>query len=113
MKFGVRATGDYWKFQIGSDRPRLACAWTREGAVRCGRRRRILWWAGCEKSARPVRWEGCGNGVHCTTAPHPDATDLHVRENCASLDITLTAEDLTELDQAFPPPCRETPLEMK
>lgn len=37
----------------------------------------------------------------------------HVRENCASLDIALTAEDLTELDQAFPPPCRDTPLEMK
>jgi diketogulonate reductase-like aldo/keto reductase len=43
----------------------------------------------------------------------PKAADpVHVRENRASLDITLTAQDLAELDQAFPPPRRHTPLEM-
>jgi diketogulonate reductase-like aldo/keto reductase len=37
----------------------------------------------------------------------------HVRENCAALDLTLTEEDLTELDQAFPPPHQKIPLEVK
>lgn len=36
----------------------------------------------------------------------------HVRENRAALDLTLTAEDLAELDCAFPPPKGPTPLEM-
>jgi diketogulonate reductase-like aldo/keto reductase len=31
------------------------------------------------------------------------ASEAHVRENHTALDITLTDEDLTELDQAFPP----------
>jgi diketogulonate reductase-like aldo/keto reductase len=35
-----------------------------------------------------------------------------VRENRGALDIELTAEDLDELDEAFPPPARKTPLEM-
>jgi diketogulonate reductase-like aldo/keto reductase len=43
----------------------------------------------------------------------PKATRLeHVRDNRAALDLTLTAEDLTELDTAFPPPRRKRPLEM-
>ena len=37
----------------------------------------------------------------------------HVRENRAALDLILTEEDLEELDQAFPPPRRKVPLEMK
>ena len=37
----------------------------------------------------------------------------HVRENRAALDLTLTEKDLEELDQAFPPPRRKVPLEMK
>jgi len=37
----------------------------------------------------------------------------HVRENRAALDIALTAQDLAELDQAFPPPRRATPLDMR
>ena len=37
----------------------------------------------------------------------------HVRENRASLDIMLAAQDLAELDKAFPPPRRNTPLEMR
>ena len=36
----------------------------------------------------------------------------HVRENRAALDLSLTAEDLAELDRAFPPPTRKVPLEM-
>ncbi|MFS8640281.1 MAG: aldo/keto reductase [Symbiobacteriaceae bacterium] len=36
----------------------------------------------------------------------------HVRENRGALDLALTAEDLAELDRAFPPPTRKVPLEM-
>jgi diketogulonate reductase-like aldo/keto reductase len=50
---------------------------------------------------------------------HPDLTVIpkaadprHVRENRAALEVTLTAEDLRELDRAFPPPTRKRPLEM-
>jgi diketogulonate reductase-like aldo/keto reductase len=37
----------------------------------------------------------------------------HVRENRAALDIALSAQDLQELDQAFPPPRRRVPLDMR
>ena len=36
----------------------------------------------------------------------------HIRENRAALDIKLTDRDLTELDEAFPPPDRKIPLEV-
>ena len=36
----------------------------------------------------------------------------HVRDNRAALDLALTKEDLAQLDQAFPPPKGETPLQM-
>jgi len=36
----------------------------------------------------------------------------HIRQNRAAHDIELTAEDLNELDNAFPPPNRKIPLEM-
>jgi diketogulonate reductase-like aldo/keto reductase len=36
----------------------------------------------------------------------------HVRDNRAALDITLSADDLAELDRLFPPPRRKQPLEM-
>lgn len=36
----------------------------------------------------------------------------HVRENRAALDIRLSAEDIEEIDRAFPPPTRKRPLEM-
>ena len=43
----------------------------------------------------------------------PKATgEVHVRENRASADIVLTAEDFAELDAAFPPPRRKSSLEM-
>ncbi|WLI91530.1 aldo/keto reductase [Massilia sp. R2A-15] len=44
----------------------------------------------------------------------PKAVSLrHVRENRAALDIVLNAEDIAELDAAFPPPRRATPLDMR
>jgi diketogulonate reductase-like aldo/keto reductase len=36
----------------------------------------------------------------------------HVRENRGALDLRLTAADLAELDRAFLPPTKNTPLEM-
>jgi diketogulonate reductase-like aldo/keto reductase len=36
----------------------------------------------------------------------------HVRENRAALDLELTAEELSELDRAFPPPKSAQPLQM-
>jgi diketogulonate reductase-like aldo/keto reductase len=36
----------------------------------------------------------------------------HVRENRGALEIRLTADDLDELDRAFPPPSHKIPLEM-
>jgi diketogulonate reductase-like aldo/keto reductase len=39
------------------------------------------------------------------------STDAHVRENRAALDITLTEDDLAELDRSFPPPRGPRPLE--
>jgi diketogulonate reductase-like aldo/keto reductase len=40
------------------------------------------------------------------------ASDAHVRENRAALDIKLTEADLAELDRAFPPPKGPRPLEL-
>lgn len=43
----------------------------------------------------------------------PKASRLeHVRENRGALEITLTPEDLAELDALFPPPTRKIPLEV-
>lgn len=43
----------------------------------------------------------------------PKATRLeHVRQNAAARNITLTTQDLAELDSLFPPPVRKRPLEM-
>jgi diketogulonate reductase-like aldo/keto reductase len=39
-------------------------------------------------------------------------TPEHVQDNRAALDIVLTAQDLAELDRAFPPPTAKRPLEM-
>ena len=39
-------------------------------------------------------------------------TVAHVRENRGAADIALTAEDIAEIDKAFPPPSRKTPLAM-
>ena len=43
----------------------------------------------------------------------PKAADVaHVRENRAAADLTLTPQDIAEIDAAFPPPRRASPLEM-
>jgi diketogulonate reductase-like aldo/keto reductase len=36
----------------------------------------------------------------------------HVRENHGALDLRLSKQDLSELDDAFPPPTKKVPLEM-
>lgn len=38
-------------------------------------------------------------------------TEAHVRANAAARDVVLTAEDLAEIDAAYPPPDRDIPLE--
>jgi diketogulonate reductase-like aldo/keto reductase len=50
---------------------------------------------------------------------HPDVIAIpkagavaHVEENAGALGISLTPEDLADLDRAFPPPTRARPLEM-
>jgi diketogulonate reductase-like aldo/keto reductase len=48
---------------------------------------------------------------HVIAIPKASRID-HVRENRLALDLQLTAEDLAELDRAFPPPTRRTKLEM-
>jgi diketogulonate reductase-like aldo/keto reductase len=37
----------------------------------------------------------------------------HVRENRAAYDLVLNAQDMADLDAAFPPPRRATPLDMR
>lgn len=40
------------------------------------------------------------------------ASEKHVRENRTATDIVFEADDIANLDQAFPPPKRKRPLEM-
>jgi len=40
------------------------------------------------------------------------SSEAHVRDNHAALGLTLTAGDLDDLERAFPPPTRATPLAM-
>jgi diketogulonate reductase-like aldo/keto reductase len=40
------------------------------------------------------------------------ANERHVRENAASLELSLNGDDLALLDDAFPPPARPQPLDM-
>jgi diketogulonate reductase-like aldo/keto reductase len=40
------------------------------------------------------------------------SSEAHVRDNRAALDLALTADDLAELDRAFPPPTSGQPLAM-
>ena len=43
----------------------------------------------------------------------PEAgTPQHVRQNAAALRVELGADDMVEIDAAFPPPARPVPLEM-
>ena len=44
---------------------------------------------------------------------HPKASsEAHVRDNHAALKLTLSPDELAELDRTFPPPKRATPLAM-
>lgn len=56
-----------------------------------------------------IAWTLRRNGV----VSIPKAGDsAHVRENAAAMEVRLTAEDLAEIDAAFPPPRRKQALEM-
>jgi diketogulonate reductase-like aldo/keto reductase len=48
---------------------------------------------------------------HVVAIPKASRAD-HVRENLVAANLKLTAEDLADLDAAFPPPKRATPLGM-
>ncbi|SDG66782.1 Aldo/keto reductase [Lentzea fradiae] len=48
---------------------------------------------------------------HVNAIPKAGTAD-HVRDNARARDLTLTSEDLAELDRAFPPPDGPTPLAM-
>jgi len=52
--------------------------------------------------------------LHQRVAAIPKAVDpQHVRQNRAALDLSLTKQDLKELDRAFPPPSRKVPLAIR
>ena len=57
----------------------------------------------------PLAWTIRGEGV---IAIPKAAQEKHVRDNRAAADIRLTAQDLADLDAAFPPPSRKQPLAM-
>jgi diketogulonate reductase-like aldo/keto reductase len=43
----------------------------------------------------------------------PKASSVkHAEENAAAADLALDAEDLAEIDRAYPPPKRKHPLDM-
>lgn len=46
----------------------------------------------------------------CTSPNH--STLAHLGQNYAALELQLSAEDSQQLDQAFPPPKKPTPLQM-
>lgn len=56
-----------------------------------------------------LAWTMRGEGV---VAIPKASQDKHVRDNRAAADIRLTAQDLTDIDAAFPPPRRKQPLAM-
>jgi diketogulonate reductase-like aldo/keto reductase len=63
------------------------------------------------KSARQVVLNFLTHRYTLFTIPKA-ASPEHVRENAAAVGWELTAGDVAEIDQAFPPPTRETPLEI-
>jgi diketogulonate reductase-like aldo/keto reductase len=56
-----------------------------------------------------LAWVLCQPGV---IAIPKAGNEAHVRDNAQSIEIELTAADLTELDHAFPPPRSKQPLPM-
>jgi diketogulonate reductase-like aldo/keto reductase len=64
---------------------------------------------GCSAAQLVIAWVLRQDGVVAI----PKAARLeHVRENAASLDIVLTAEEVAAFEREFPPPKRKVPLEM-
>ncbi len=64
---------------------------------------------GCSAAQIALAWVLQQEGV----VTIPKATDpAHVRENCAALDMRLSAEECAALDKAFPPPQKAAPLGM-
>jgi diketogulonate reductase-like aldo/keto reductase len=53
-----------------------------------------------------------GSRYRGVTAIPRARSPVHVRENADALRIKLSASDLADIDRAFPPPARPTPLEM-
>jgi len=82
-------------------------------------------WDSADSVAHRQRWY-CRNATEsdlsCRRTPdkavyHHEARSAryclgHVVENYAALKLTLTQEDLGELDRAFPPPTQKVPLEV-
>lgn len=90
--------------------PVMAYSPVEQGALgRDERLGRIAQRHGVSRSQIALAWVLRGDGV--IAIPKASSPD-HVRENRAAHDITLTSEDLREIDQAFPPPTGKQPLEM-
>ena len=71
--------------------------------------RRVAARHGCSPARAALAWTLRQPGVIAI----PKAADpAHLRDNAAALSLVLTAEDLRELDAAFPPPARKRRLEM-
>jgi diketogulonate reductase-like aldo/keto reductase len=64
---------------------------------------------GCSPAQLALAWVLRQEGV--VTIPKA-SNPAHVRENRAALDMVLSAEEYTALDQAFPPPNQPTALAM-
>jgi diketogulonate reductase-like aldo/keto reductase len=63
---------------------------------------------GCTELQVALAWTIREPGV--VTIPKASHAD-HVRDNVSALDLRLTAEDLDDLDRAYPAPDRDVPLE--
>lgn len=65
---------------------------------------------GCQPAQVALAWLLAQTGVVAI----PKAADpVHVRQNRAALELRLDAQDMAELDRAFPPPRRGTALETR
>ncbi|MEU2202301.1 aldo/keto reductase [Isoptericola sp. NPDC019482] len=71
--------------------------------------RKVARWHGATPAQVALAWVLAGEGV--VAIPRTGSAE-HVRENAAARDLRLGAEDLAELDAAFPPPSCPVPLEM-
>ena len=74
-----------------------------------GRLRTVAGRHGATPAQIALAWTLRGEGV---IAIPKASQEKHVRDNRAAADIRLTAQDLADLDAAFPPPRRKQPLAM-